>query len=232
MCLYTTGKGSQRKIPSLCRFVRNTAYLQLLPFDRPYSHHISLLSVACSKHVSVLLRFQLVTVHVTENRDAVTIYRGTLTVMRVIIYRTFIIYYERNFTFTSQLVDGILSRKGMFFIFDLELWSVITSTTTTTIVLQSFVRDYPGEPVPEEILAHPPSWSSSNLYQLLPSITIHSILLVQVMCLAIFLHNHFPCPLWSTSWSGALHLIFHTFLHPISVFFSQHMPIPSQPVLQ
>ena len=41
----------------------------------------------------------------------------------------------------------------------------------------------------------------------------------------------FPCPLWSTSWSGALHLIFHTFLHPISVFFSQHMPIPLQPVL-
>jgi len=37
--------------------------------------------------------------------------------------------------------------------------------------------------------------------------------------------------LWSTSWSGALHLIFHTFLQPISVFFSQHMPIPSQPVL-
>jgi len=37
--------------------------------------------------------------------------------------------------------------------------------------------------------------------------------------------------LWSTSWSGALHLIFHTFLHPISVFFSQHMSIPSQPVL-
>ena len=29
----------------------------------------------------------------------------------------------------------------------------------------------------------------------------------------------------------ALHLIFHTFLRPISVFFSQHMPIPSQPVL-
>ena len=38
-------------------------------------------------------------------------------------------------------------------------------------------------------------------------------------------------PLWSTSWSGALHLIFHAFLHPISVFFSEHMPIPSQPVL-
>ena len=52
---------------------------------------------------------------------------------------------------------------------------------------------------------------------------IHSILPVQITCLAIFLHNIFPCPLWSTSWSGALHLIFHTFLHPISAFFSQHM---------
>jgi len=80
-------------------------------------------------------------------------------------------------------------------------------------------------------LTHPPSWSSSNLYQLLPSTTIHSILLVQMTCMVIFLHNLSPCPLWSTSWSGALHLTFHTFLHPISVFFSQHMPITSQPVL-
>ena len=36
-----------------------------------------------------------------------------------------------------------------------------------------------------------------------------------------FLRNLFPCPLWSTSWPGALHIIFHTFLHPISLFFSQ-----------
>jgi len=104
-------------------------------------------------------------------------------------------------------------------------------TTTTTTVLWPFVRDYPGEPVPEETFTHPPSWSSSSLYQLLPSTKIHSILPVQTACLASFLHNLSPRPLWSTSWSGALHLIFHTFLHPISVFFSQHMPIPSQPVL-
>ena len=58
---------------------------------------------------------------------------------------------------------------------------------------------YKAEPVPEETLTHPPFWSS-NLYQLLPSATIHSILLVQIACLAIFLHNLFPCPLWSTSW--------------------------------
>jgi len=31
---------------------------------------------------------------------------------------------------------------------------------TTTTVLRPFVRDYPGEPVPEETLTHPPSWSS------------------------------------------------------------------------
>jgi len=37
--------------------------------------------------------------------------------------------------------------------------------------------------------------------------------------------------LWSTSWPGTLHFILHTFLHPIIIFFSQHMPIPSQPVL-
>jgi len=31
------------------------------------------------------------------------------------------------------------------------------ATTTTTTVLRPFLRDYPGEPVPEETLAHPPS---------------------------------------------------------------------------
>jgi len=102
----------------------------------------------------------------------------------------------------------------------------IATTTTTTTVLRPFVWDYPGEPVPEETLTHPPSWSSPNLYQLLPHTTIHSILPVQTACSATFLHNLSPGPLWSTSWYGALHLIFHTFLHPISVFFSQHMPIP------
>jgi len=35
--------------------------------------------------------------------------------------------------------------------------SLLATTTTTTTVLQPFVRDYPGEPVPEEILTHPPS---------------------------------------------------------------------------
>jgi len=80
-------------------------------------------------------------------------------------------------------------------------------TTTTTTVLRSYVRDYPGDPVPEETLTQPPSWSS-NLYQLLPSTMIHSILPVQITCLAFFcttsLHVLFGLPLGlepSTSYS-------------------------------
>ena len=75
----------------------------------------------------------------------------------------------------------------------------ITLTTSTTIVLWPFVRDYPGKPVPEETFTHPPSWSSSNLYQLLPCTTIHSNVRVQIACLAIFcttsLHILFGLPL-------------------------------------
>jgi len=69
------------------------------------------------------------------------------------------------------------------------------TTTTTTTVLHSSIRDYPGEPVPEETCTHSPIMILSNLYQLFPSITIHSILPVQFTCLTIFLHNFSPSPL-------------------------------------
>jgi len=35
-------------------------------------------------------------------------------------------------------------------------------SSSTTTVLRPFVQDYPGEPVPEETLTHPPSWSSNQ----------------------------------------------------------------------
>jgi len=43
----------------------------------------------------------------------------------------------------------------------------------------------------------------------------------------LFCITSFHVTMSSLPWSGALHLIFHrpTFLHPFSVFFSQHMPI-------
>jgi len=66
-----------------------------------------------------------------------------------------------------------------------------------------------------------------SFYQLTSSTMIHSILPVQFTCLTVFLHNICPISVWSPSWSGTLHFIHHTFLHPITVFFSQHMPIPS-----
>ena len=95
-----------------------------------------------------------------------------------------------------------------------------------------FVRDNPGEMVPEETFTHSHlSWSSIVPYLLHLSNTICGILPVQSTCLKVFFHNLCPSFLWSTSWPGTLHFILHTFLHPIIVFFLQHMPIPSQPVL-
>ena len=67
-------------------------------------------------------------------------------------------------------------------------------------------------------------------YLLSPSTTTHGILCIQSTCSTVFFHNLSPSFLWSTSRPGTLHFILHTFLHPIIVFFSQHMPIPSQPV--
>jgi len=73
----------------------------------------------------------------------------------------------------------------------------------------AFVQDYPGEPVPEETFTHSHlSWSLTILYQLPPSLTR----------LTVFLHNFYPSPLWSTSWSCTLHFIFHTFLQSLSSF--------------
>ena len=89
-------------------------------------------------------------------------------------------------------------------------------TTTTTTILQTFVWNYPGELVPEEAFTHSHlSWSLIILYLLPPSTAIHGILPVQFTCLTVFLHNLCPSFLWSTSWSGTLHFVLHTFFHPI-----------------
>jgi len=71
----------------------------------------------------------------------------------------------------------------------------------------------------------------NHSYLLPPSTMIHGILPIQPTCFTVFFHNLSPSFLWSTCWPGTHHFILHTFLHPIIVFFSQHMPIPSQPVL-
>jgi len=52
---------------------------------------------------------------------------------------------------------------------------------------------------------HPPSWSSSNLYHLLPSTMIHIILPVQITCFAIFLQNLLT---WKTAFE-MVHVTMH-----------------------
>jgi len=70
-----------------------------------------------------------------------------------------------------------------------------------------FVRDNPGEPVPEETFTHSRLlWSSIIPYLLPPSVTIHGILPVQFTSLTVFFHNLCPSFLWSTSaWHPPLH---------------------------
>ena len=109
-----------------------------------------------------------------------------------------------------------------------------TSHTHTQLFHCSLDSDWdnPGEPLPEETFTYSHlSWSSVIPYLLPLSIMINGILIVQFTCLRVFFHNLYPSFLWSTSSPGTLNFIHHTFLHPIIVFFSQHMPIPSQPVL-
>jgi len=81
-------------------------------------------------------------------------------------------------------------------------------------------HNYPGELVPEETFTHSPILIINHP---LSASSIHNdpyiILPVQFTSLTVFLHNLCPSPLWSTSWSGTLHFILHTFLHPIILFF-------------
>jgi len=76
-----------------------------------------------------------------------------------------------------------------------------------------------------------PSWSSDILYHLPPFTTIHGILFVRFTSLTVLSDNLSPGPLWFSSWPWTLNFILYAFLHPIIIIFSQHMPIPTQPVL-
>jgi len=114
----------------------------------------------------------------------------------------------------------------------LQRESAVLLTHTHTTVYRPFVQDYPGRPVPEETFTHShPSWWSDILYHLPPFTIIHGILLVQFTSLTVLSDNLSPGPLWSSSWPWTLNYLLHAFLHPIIFIFSQHMPIPMQPVL-
>jgi len=144
---------------------------------------------------------------------------------------------DANFeTLFSQKGKAAGCYRSLFLLCNLRLKCKVVYIGSGIVCLQygslDFVWDNPGEPVPEETFTHSHlSWSSVIPYLFPPSIMIHGILFVQFMCLTVFIRNLSPGFLWSTSWPGTLYFIFHTFVHPIIVFFLQHMPIPSQPVL-
>jgi len=105
---------------------------------------------------------------------------------------------------------------------------------STPTILQPFFQDYLDEPVSEETFTHSHlSWSSTIFYQLLSSILLRSIAssLFNLCAWQSFCTTSLQVLFGSTSWPGTLQFILHGFLHPIIVFFLQHMPIPSQPVL-
>jgi len=54
---------------------------------------------------------------------------------------------------------------------------------------------------------------------------------VEFTSLTVLSDNLCPGPPWSSSWPWTLNFILHAFFHPIIIIFSQHMPIPTQPVL-
>ena len=111
-------------------------------------------------------------------------------------------------------------------------WSVTLNSTLTLTLTLTYTQPFNsplsgstrvGQHQKKHSLIHSShlSWSTDIRYQLPPSTTIHGILLVQFTCLTVLFHNLSPGHLWSSSWSGTLYFILHTFLHPI-IFFSQH----------
>jgi len=105
---------------------------------------------------------------------------------------------ERAFMFWECILGGTCGSCAI------HVLQTITMQTTTTTMTVLRPRVQTTRYQKKHSLTHL-SWSSSNHYQLLPPTTIYSIIPLQFTCLTIFLHNLSPRPLWSTSWSGALH---------------------------
>ena len=100
-------------------------------------------------------------------------------------------------------------------------------SNTHTHTHTTFVRDDPGGPVPQEAFAHS---HPTVLCQLPPSTTTHSILRVQFTYLAVLFHNLSSGPLLSL---GLGLSTWHPYISSPNhiVVVSQHMPVPSQPLL-
>ena len=110
--------------------------------------------------------------------------------------------------------------------------TVVEDSIPPTDVMIIYMLLYPDELVPEETFTQSfPSSSSTVLINFFHLSVIHSIHPVQSACLSVFLHNPLQVFFRYTSGSGTLHFILRTFLHPVIIFFFQHVLIPLRPVL-
>jgi len=87
------------------------------------------------------------------------------------------------------------------------------------------IRAHPPHPIFGPCLLWPNGWMDEDAtwYGSRPRPRPHCISIhpVQFTCLTVILHNVCPSPLWSTSWSGALHFIaysIHFFTKTLSSF--------------
>ena len=122
-------------------------------------------------------------------------------------------------TFKHLICFQALSRALIFYSSHLRPCQIHSDThihTHTQPFNPPFVQDYPGKPVPEETFTHShPSWSPDILYQLPPSTTIHSILLVQYTCLTVLFHN-------LSGSSLVFLLVWNCLLHTLYIFSHNH----------
>ena len=116
-------------------------------------------------------------------------------------------------------------------ILDVQMWHILSfgTHTHTHNRLTAFCPGLPGTWVDRYQKKHSPTHthpiSSSSIY----NDPWHPR--VEFTSLTVLSDNLSPGPLWSSSWPWTLNFILHAFLHPIIIIFSQHMPIPTQPVL-
>jgi len=219
--------------------------------DRPSSLHCAIWDHIKQIHLKMATSIWLVSKLASWRDDLLPFFHNTLQAAgtSAYIFLHCIVTGCPNFTYISiqsildwrtvidYVLDHIQNLINAFLVHSIPilqiLWkSTIIHTHTTVLRLFGFCPGQPGWAGTRRNI-HPltPIVVIKYPYLLSPSTTMHGILPIQSMRFTVLFHNLSPSFLWSTSWPGTLHLILHTFLHPIIVFFLQHMPIPSQPLL-
>ena len=110
------------------------------------------------------------------------------------------------------------------------VWLVMV-TQTATVLLQPFYGPLPGTTWMRQYhKKHSPTPTYPDHHSYFISY-LHLLWSIASSLFNLHVDSHFAQPFSKSSWSGTLHFMLCTFLHPIIIFFLQHMPIPSRCVL-